>query len=117
MFNELLSSKPGIHRHHEHEVGFRQDLLEQETDVPVRDAVVLDAPVEARLRRIRRRRHHARVDEDADRHRHLTAVDQVVEHMGRAVGPVPGEEGVALFRELRRRGVPLRFQGCSLVVT
>ena len=56
----------------------REDLLQQEAGVGVGDRRVLDAPqVPGKLL-------HPGIDEDADRHRHLAPVDQVVEDGGRS---------------------------------
>ena len=59
---------------------FRQDLLDQEARVAIAQGVVLVAPVVAVLLVGRGGRQDTRIDEDADGHRHLALVNQVVEH-------------------------------------
>ena len=55
-------------------------FLDQEVREPRRQRVVLEDAFVAVLRRLRERRHHARVDEDRGHRRQVAFRDQVVEH-------------------------------------
>ena len=89
-----------------------QDLVDQEARVVVAERVVLEAAVVAAPLVLRvRLAEMSRVDEDADRHRHLLLVDQVVEHHRHAVLGVEVHVLVAVLKHHhrgRRGGVVLR---------
>ena len=96
-----------------------QQLLEQEPGVAVAERVVLEAAVEAGLLVGGARGDHARVDEDADRDRHLAAMDQVVEDHGDSPPAVLGDEPAAVLEhhDRRRRVRPVLRGHVDPVVT